>query len=678
MLIAELGYWTTRSVKFYENRTKAENAFMAIWKDQNISGVKEDKGADLAYPFDGASDQRVRWGDLAYQEFLALVIIALDGCKIEVTCPGTEEGAKRASAIQKIIKWCRKRLGAKWYMQVMTLMHYTLVDTPAVAAMSVEWAVKKTMGVVTLEFEDVQDEYAAWRVARDGNVAEEDAKAEFAVGCSGSDERCLDRVLEFLEEVKGVPEEYLEDVASALDEEHECECVAEASRWEGPEIVAMRYGDDFVFPALATDFDYASPLFRQEWYTEAQLREMAAEEDWDRSWLEETLEHKGASFYDRRDYHDMGDVKDLVNVVWCYTIDVNAEGTTTRYETLLSLANGSAFGKRVLRSRRGKWDMVFFRREALGANLTSSRGLAELTAPDQGLAKELRDYANDNAIVSCLPAYKCKGGRVHNVMLEPWAPIEMGQSDDISYMQPPPYPAAAKEMIQEMKDELFAFLGVSNGKTDVTNRTQSFVSIMLAQFRDLYTKLVECAQDYASDEALMSVTSTTDLTGLRHEDLDGEFQLSIEFNPKNMDHKDLIDRVTALGQVIAPLDLRNEIDRGAIVRNATVQLFPELADASFKSSDQMAADDVKDEQNNFVLIKSGVMPAMDTEGKWNYQARLQWHQQLQQENPDAIAEMSPRSQDIYTRWMQALEMQARQRGENAEIGRTGVRGVSSM
>ena len=75
MLIAELGYWTTRSVKFYENRTKAENAFMAIWKDQNISGVKEDKGADLAYPFDGASDQRVRWGDLAYQEFLALVII---------------------------------------------------------------------------------------------------------------------------------------------------------------------------------------------------------------------------------------------------------------------------------------------------------------------------------------------------------------------------------------------------------------------------------------------------------------------------------------------------------------------------------------------------------------------------------------------------------------------------
>ena len=40
--------------------------------------------------------------------------------------------------------------------------------------------------------------------------------------------------------------------------------------------------------------------------------------------------------------------------------------------------------------------------------------------------------------------------------------------------------------------------------------------------------------------------------------------------------------------------------------------------------------------------------------------------------------MSPRSQEIYTRWMQALEMQARQRGENAEIGRTGVRGVSSM
>jgi hypothetical protein len=50
---------------------------------------------------------------------------------------------------------------------------------------------------------------------------------------------------------------------------------------------------------------------------------------------------------------------------------------------------------------------------------------------------------------------------------------------------------------------------------------------------------------------------------------------------------------------------------------------------------------------------------------------------MQQENPDAIAEMSPVSQDIYQRWIQALEQMNTQFGENAEIGKTGVRGVSA-
>ena len=200
---------------------------------------------------------------------------------------------------------------------------------------------------------------------------------------------------------------------------------------------------------------------------------------------------------------------------------------------------------------------------------------------------------------------------------------------------------------------------------------------MLSQFAELYRRLVEAAQDYASDAALASVTGEADTQGLRHEDLDGDFQLTLKFNPANMNHKDLIDRVTALGQVIAPLDAKNEIDRGPVVRNAFLQLFPECQGASFKSSEEIIGDDLKDEEQNFVKIKAGIMPQMDTEGKWNYAARLEWHQRMQQENPDAIAEMSPASQDIYQRWIQALQQMNTQFGENAEIGKTGVRGVSA-
>ena len=444
-----------------------------------------------------------------------------------------------------------------------------------------------------------------------------------------------------------------------------------------PKIKALRFGDDFMFPDSCEDFDYADPLFRSEWYTETQLRELAAEGGWNAAWVEETLEKKGATFYDKRDYRDAQDMKDVVNVVWCYTTEVNADGDTVRYETLLSLANGSAFGKRVVRSRRGKWDTVFFRREVLAGNLTASRGLAHLCAPDQGLAKEIKDGANNNAIVSSLPAVKAKGARVRNVMIEPFAVINMGQSDDVSWMQPPAYPASAKEMVKELKDDLYAFLGLSNGETDVSTRTQAFSVWILSQFRELYVKLVECAQDYASDETLLTVTTPDDLTGVRHEDLDGDFQLTLEFNPANINHRDLIDRTKAVAELLAPMDAKNEMDRLPVLRAVMANLFPEIADASFRSPDQLTADDVKDEEQNFVKIKAGIAPAIDTEGKWNYQARLGFYEQLQQENPQAIAEMSEVSQQIFQRHVAALQQQAQQYGENAAIGRTGVAGVEA-
>ena len=107
------------------------------------------------------------------------------------------------------------------------------------------------------------------------------------------------------------------------------------------------------------------------------------------------------------------------------------------------------------------------------------------------------------------PPYKFPEGRTkpwgtahavraaRDVVKEPFAVINMGQSDDVSWMQPPPYPASAKEMVKELKDDLYAFLGLSNGETDVSTRTQAFSVWILSQFRELYVKLVECAQDYA-------------------------------------------------------------------------------------------------------------------------------------------------------------------------------------
>ena len=80
---------------------------------------------------------------------------------------------------------------------------------------------------------------------------------------------------------------------------------------------------------------------------------------------------------------------------------------------------------------------------------------------------------------------------------------------------------------------------------------------------------------------------------------------------------------------------------------------------------------------NFIKIKAGIMPEINTDGKWNYQARLDFYRSLQENNPGAFEDMSEASRELLGQWIKALEQQTTQFGANAQIGRTGVAGVAA-
>ena len=431
----------------------------------------------------------------------------------------------------------------------------------------------------------------------------------------------------------------------ALADEGECEACVLVDQNEGPEIKALRYFEDFCVPRVTTDFDYACPWFKSEWVTESQLRERIADFEWDEDWVEDTLKYKGYNLFSMTGETVREDVKDLVNLVWCYTAETNERGETTRWVTVLSQADGSAFGKRVLRTRRGKWNTALFRREVRSVNITDARGFAEIAAPAQGVAKAIRDMAANNSIVGSLPPVKAKGARTRNVLIEPFAVVNMGQSDDLSFMQPPAYPAAADKAEEKIYKDLLRY---------VTERRREFMIWFLEQWRDFLTLLLEVTQDNASDEFVLRATQTQDARGVKAQDVSGRFMLTLKLDPTNLDNSKLIEKVQAAAQVLQSMDRKGEVDTSPFVRH-----------------------DIREEEQNFVKIKAGVMPQMDTEGRWNYQARLDWHMQMQQENPDAIEEMSPRSQEMYQQWLAALQQMVTQYGENAEIGKTGVKGVEA-
>lgn len=676
-LLADLAFWHTQVTddRLLERRDEYERAFDCVWPGQNAKGVRMDTDEEQAWPFEGASDQRLRWGDKVYHDYLSLILIAISSCEIEIVCGGDAAGLERARALKLLLSGVMEALGAKGYAELQALFHYMLCDTPAVGAIDVAWRKRLSIGVVELDADQLEQEFAAAAEAAGG--AATDAAIGFRTGLSGADEEWSGRVRAWLVGEKRIAETDADAVMEALDEEGLCEVRSVVDENEGPEIKALRYGDDFCVPKVTDDFDYASPLFRGEWVTESQLRERVADQGWDPRWVEETLEHRGIELYTETGTYPQEDVRDLVNIVWCYTAVTSDRGETTRYVSVLSHADGSAFGKRVVRTRRGKWNMAFFRREVRNSNILDARGLAEIAAAPQGMAKEIRDMAANNAVVGSLPPVKAKGSRLRNVLIEPFAVINMGQSDDATFMQPPAFPAAADKQEEKIKGDFLEYVGVSDGAKDVTDRKRAWIIWFLRQWREFLVLLLEVTQDNASDAFVVRATETADVKGVKAQDVSGRFLIRLRLDPTNLDNAKLIEKMNATSAFLQSMDRRGAVDTEPVVKKCFTMMFPELAESSFRSSERLTQDDIADEQSNFVKIKAGVMPQMDVNGGWNYAARLEFWQRLQAENPDAIAEMSPVSQDMMNRWIQALQQQQTQYGENAEIGKTGVEGVGA-
>lgn len=693
-LVDSLTYWHDNSTKFYAERERTAAMFNCEWKDQHISGTVRDTGEKKAFPFKGASDQRLRWGKGVVKELSALLMNATRAANVNISCSKGPQEQDRANALQTLLEWAVSRMGVKWETQLRTALTYYLRDTPAVAVMRVIWNRRVNVAVEETDIETLHAEYVAWRIA-DGTVAMEQAQGEYWLAierlqrpemnqdetnpeANREAERAYGAVVQFVAETKGVEKRKAERILKGVaeDPDGEVEYTVERVESEGPELRALRYGDDFCLPTLTEEFDYAE-WFDHEWMTQAQLEEKIAAEGWSRAWVSETLEHPGENIFNQMKPEYIDDEKEMYDIVRCHFATVDGAGRVSRWTCVLSAAEGSAYGKRLVRTRRGKWDAVLLRREINSSNVIDATGVAEESAPVQGVAKVIRDGAANNAIVGAQAPLKVKGRNIKGMLMGPFRKITMGINDDVTFMQPPQFPAAADKQVENIRSEFLQFEGVGDEGHDTSNQKQDIVSWWLAQMQELYRLLLEVTQDNASDETLAGITNAHDIQGLRREDIAGDFGISVVLDQNDLDNEKLIKKLQTFGQLIQPLDRNNSLDTHPILMDAVRKLLPGVAKASMRTPGEMAADDIKDEMQNFVQIKAGVMPQMDTEGRWNYQARLEFYRNLQQENPAAFEEMGEASREMLQRWMEALEQQATQFGANAEIGRTGVEGVRS-
>lgn len=698
-LRAECERWNSRAGGFWNERKQAEKDRLCVWDGQSHDGrMWDEENPGMEGPFDGSSDVRLRWADRVTLDQQALLMGALMLGNLQVHGTGAQ-AQRHAARLYVLLRWMIRDMGSRWHREWMRLANWVTGDSPAVAMMGVRWRRDRRIGRVTVTPGDVIEALAARELGRAGEDKYEAESAQARVArakllMDGADDEPgeLDalelQVSAMLAEAYGLGTNEARRAARELVSGKEATFAAETDPDEGPHIEARRYGYDFVVPDNCEDLDAAAVWFAPKWMTEAELRSRVASDGWSQGFVDEVLEQGQAAILSNTPDETTPAGKTGVDaksgkrqVVWAYFTATDARGLIGRYVCVFGGGGGTAFGARLLNGRRNAWPVVLFQREVVDRYALSSRGVAELAAPAQGVAKTLTDVAVNNGVVGGLPPILAKGYSVKNQFAAPMRVIGMSMNEEFSWMRPPEFPAAASRERDTLERDMKDYFGEPHDKSDpgtVANRRRLQVGWFLAQASDVMRMMLEAAQAEASDEVLAEVTDDMgNPAGITRADIEGRFRIAVTLNADDMDSERLVEKMKAVGTVFMAMDRDQTIKASPLIASGMRKLFPDIGDSALRTEEAGMRDEREAETQNLLKIRAGVMPQMNTDGAWNYEARLAFYTELQAANPNVFADMPPDRLEMLQSWTEALAQQAQQFGRNRMIGKTGVEGVGA-
>jgi hypothetical protein len=677
-----------RSLNYGSNNARVidnDNVRLARWEGQSGDGKKHSDirpDGDPAFPFEGASDVRVRLVDNTINEIVANLMTTFDRCNIRIN--GTEINDNGPAAGGNILmNWLMNKIRPELRNEAELLANYT--HQYGWSALHVFWEQEMSTRFQTIRIDEIKA-LSEQALAQDptsplGKLAEavmDPAQEDFAVDLvtmylKDMALKDLKKAIRSLREkgVANIPEQY---VSKNL-----------------PCAVALKPFDEISFPPETIDLQRARVVFRRTFMTELELRQMAESDGWDKDFVDEAVKTAGMlnSFNDPNIIpsasllnYQINRNDNLIEVVYSYARLLDEDGVPGIYQTIFCpIAGTERYAKHeLLGYAHGKYPFVIYRRERTRRPIMDCRGVPEIAAIDQLEIKAQKDSIRDRTAFVTMPPVMVKKRLGGLNKVAPGVHLPVTSPDDYRFMPPPAGETqTAFNLMDRVEMHNAAYFGLAHPnipptKTQVTQ--QNMVNNWLSVWSETFNMVFSLTLQY------MEPVEVERVCGMQlpqnSSEISSMFDFHVKYDVRDIDSAYVIEKLKAITQFVLPLDAGGIIDRNKLVKAAVEAIDPDKAKELIMPAGSASQKVYKDIQSDIGLMMLG-NEAQYVENDPAAPSKLQFLQDIIGKNPKAQQMMNgdQHFRALVENYIKNLQMSVTQE-QNKVIGRTGVTPVGQQ
>ena len=660
----------------------ADDIRLARWPGQTDDGKKHSyarPNGDPAFPFEGASDVRIRLVDRLIRDQKALLMHSFKACTLKVG--GTEiNDTMSAASATTLMRWLidtklKLELQKEAELHADYMLHYGW----SVVQIGWEREIGKRIIPVTIQqLMQTGEQMKAMTGDERGNLVVE------AIMNPQKEDYAVQIITDMMQDIEANEARKL---VIDLREKGEGTMTQPFIAKNLPSITALKPYDEVCFPPETSDLQKARVIFRRQYVTEVELRSMASVGGWKTEFVESAARTMGNHYY----FNDPNLVPtttmlntnvqrgdNLIELVWAYYRQLDNKDVPAIYYTVFCPQVGSEqYGiQDLLNYAHNQYPFVELRMETMRRQVTESRGIPELCKTEQDEVKAQHDAFRDRTALEVMPPIKVakRIGALNRIA--PGQILPVSTKDDYTYLEPPAGRAEyAFMVIEQVEKNLGNYFGFQIGEKPIDPvriqmMKQLHVDNWMMFWTRAFTQMFTLCLQFMPEEEIVRITGTPLKQGMS--DIHTQYDLNVRFDVRDADPEFVREKLKAIIETVVPLDVSGVIDRDKLVKLVIESISPDAARELVIDKATASQKLYKDTVNEVGMMMLG-NEANYIEKDAQAGSKLQFVQDIITKNPKAqqAAQGDRIFQILLQNYMKHLQFQVEQE-KNKQIGRVGV------